>query len=377
MAIALPEMVARPLESYIRRREAQLTRDFVAEREAFTAEMGWGLKYLHLGDDGRREEPAKAFDDFCQSALQSSDGFFRPRDNAALIQTGDDLWFESPASTGSEQNDRALCRLFETGRPVGTVIVLPHWNGSRREFFPLARVFRLAGLQTIVATLPYHDERRPSGGQFDTHMVSPNVGRTLNAVRQAVAEARTLVRWARREQPGPVFLYGLSLGSAIASMAAAHEPQVAGLVLVLTAAHFADVVWEAEVTSHILSSFTGKIDLPRLRHHWEPISPVTYAHLHGRNRTPQLLIEAQYDDVMRRPNLRALLDAYEEHKVPYTAHCLPCGHQTIGTLPFSYWQAILAARFIRHCALNAQEHYQRPGLDKPAAVRKGNDDATG
>jgi pimeloyl-ACP methyl ester carboxylesterase len=336
------------LERYIRAREARLTRDFVADRQAATGEMEWGLEHLGLLDAGTDAANVESLLAFNRAVIDDSDRYFAPALDIVPDSEGLDGTFPSPVQSGSPLNDQAWCRVFIKDAARGTVIIVPHWNGSRREYYPLAEIFGMAGFSTIVTTLPHHDERRAPHTRFDTSMITASVGRTQHSVRQAVAEVRSLVRWAGRKFNGPTFVYGLSLGSAVAAIAAAHEPAIAGIVLVATAAHFADVVWGAEVTSHVQNAVAKRMGLPALRELWAPISPLTYVPLHAANAAPQFLIQAGLDEVMRPENAQILTDAYDSRHVRYTKRVLPCGHQTIGTFPFAYWQAGLSVRFLRN-----------------------------
>jgi acetyl esterase/lipase len=64
---------------------------------------------------------------------------------------------------------------------------------------------------------PYHGRRTPRGSRFGGELYwTADMVRSLEALRQNVLDARTLLAWLLREDPRPVGLSGLSLGGALA-----------------------------------------------------------------------------------------------------------------------------------------------------------------
>ncbi|MBB4189334.1 esterase/lipase [Sinorhizobium terangae] len=74
-------------------------------------------------------------------------------------------------------------------------------------------------------------------------MLSSNLGRTIQSVRQAVWDGRKLIRWLKSEDYREVSVLGMSLGSWVAGLIAAHDPGVSKASLFLTAGSLADMVW--------------------------------------------------------------------------------------------------------------------------------------
>ena len=81
-------------------------------------------------------------------------------------------------------------------------------------------------MSALRLTLPYHDQRRSADLQRADHLVSTNIGRTLQSMRQAVLDTRAAVRWLKNEGYERVGILGTSVGSCIAFLAFAHEPDL-------------------------------------------------------------------------------------------------------------------------------------------------------
>ena len=111
-----------------------------------------------------------------------------------------------------------------TGRRA--VVVLPQWNAGPDGHVGLCRLLNRFGMSALRLTLPYHDARRPPELSRADYIVSANVGRTVQACRQAVMDARRAVRWLALQGYDQIGILGTSLGSCLALLTAAHEPRI-------------------------------------------------------------------------------------------------------------------------------------------------------
>jgi dienelactone hydrolase len=85
------------------------------------------------------------------------------------------------------------------------------------EFALLAGMARRLDVELVQLQPPYHGRRRPRGSRFSGELYwTADLVRSVEALRQTVLDARTLLGWLLREDPRPVGVSGLSLGGALA-----------------------------------------------------------------------------------------------------------------------------------------------------------------
>ena len=106
------------------------------------------------------------------------------------------------------------------------VVVLPQWNAGPDGHVGLCRLLNRFGMSALRLTLPYHDARRPPELSRADYIVSANIGRTAQACRQAVMDARRAVAWLAKQGYDRIGILGTSLGSCLSLLTAAHEPLI-------------------------------------------------------------------------------------------------------------------------------------------------------
>ena len=74
--------------------------------------------------------------------------------------------------------------------------------------------------------MPYHEQRLPPDMKRADYMVSPNIGRTVHATRQAVLEVRQLVTWLKEQGYERIAVVGTSIGSCVTYLAFVHDPSI-------------------------------------------------------------------------------------------------------------------------------------------------------
>jgi dienelactone hydrolase len=205
----------------------------------------------------------------------------------------------------------------------------------------LARV----GISALRLSLPYHDDRMPPELERADYIVSPNIGRTLHANRQAVLDARRAIAWLAATGYERIGILGTSLGSCLAMLTAAHEPLVKAAALNHISPYFADVVWEGISTKHVRDGLEGSIELDQLRRCWLPISPQPY--IERMRKTPTLLVYARYDLSFPVRLSRQLVRDFGTHEIPHQVTVMPCGHYTIGKTPFKWLDGYTLVQFLR------------------------------
>jgi hypothetical protein len=224
------------------------------------------------------------------------------------------------------------------------VLVLPQWNAGPNGHVGLCRLLNRFGMSALRLTLPYHDARRPPELNRADYIVSANVGRTVQACRQAVMDARRAIGWLALQGYDRIGILGTSLGSCLSLLTTAHEPRVRAQALNHISPYFADVVWRGLSTAHVREGLEGAVDLERLRDMWLPISPHIY--LDRIKNTKTLLVYAKYDLTFPVDLSRELVDEFNRRKIPHELAVLPCGHYSTGLTPFKFLDGFILARFL-------------------------------
>src|SRR5438046_6181373 len=169
---------------------------------------------------------------------------------------GDRLVWTSAIKTPSAENNLARARLFTPRRerknkPRAAVVVLPQWNAQPDSHVEACRIFNGLGMTALRLTLPYHEERRPPELERADHLVGSNIGRTIQSMRQAVLDTRAAVRWLKRQGFERIGILGTSIGSCIAFLAFAHEPDINAGTFNHVSGDVADVAWRGLSTCHL------------------------------------------------------------------------------------------------------------------------------
>ena len=164
----------------------------------------------------------------------------------------------------------------DEGVRAPAVIILPHWNAKAGTYFDLAKFFNKVGLSALRLTMPYHEERMPPELERADHLVAPNIGRSLQSIRQAVLDTRAAVTWLKEQGYEKVGIVGTSIGSCVAFMAFVHDLRIDAAVFNHVSGYMADVVWQGLSTYHVRKSFGENLSLDELREYWLPVSPMAY-----------------------------------------------------------------------------------------------------
>jgi pimeloyl-ACP methyl ester carboxylesterase len=328
----------------VRWRERELARKEDPHRTVDPMDVGLELLVEHAAAD----KPLAALRRYSLEHRAGSGSYFEPGDSAANYERRENgLSFDSPIPTETPANGRVVCRLFEAATRERAVVLIPHWNADLAGYDRFARFLRRAGITALVMSLPYHDRQCVTGQRLATYMVSSNLGRTIRSCRQAVLEARLAIAWLERRGSHRIGVVGISLGSSIASIAAAHDPRVTAAALILTAGQFGEVVWTGRATRHIRLALEGRVSLAELNEVWSVISPISYVPRLAERRTPVLVLSARADEVFLPYLTEQFIASLREWGVPLRRKICSCGHYTTGTLPFSAIVLHSTIRFLR------------------------------
>ena len=84
------------------------------------------------------------------------------------------------------------------------------------EFALLVSMARFLDVEVVQLQPPYHGRRTPRGSRFGGELYwTADLVRSIEALRQNLLDARTLLSWLQAEDPRPVGVMGLSLGGAL------------------------------------------------------------------------------------------------------------------------------------------------------------------
>jgi dienelactone hydrolase len=82
----------------------------------------------------------------------------------------------------------------------------------------IAGLARRLDVEVIQLQPPYHGRRKPQASRFDGELYwTADLVRSLEALRQTLLDARSLLSWMQAEDPRPVGIAGLSLGGALSA----------------------------------------------------------------------------------------------------------------------------------------------------------------
>ncbi|MGZ8848476.1 MAG: alpha/beta hydrolase family protein, partial [Pyrinomonadaceae bacterium] len=247
----------------------------------------------------------------------------------------------------------ARARLFPArrerkGKPRAAVVVIPQWNAQPDSHVEACRIFNGLGMTALRLTVPYHEERRPPELERAEHLVSSNIGRTIQSMRQAVLDTRAAVRWLQCQGFERIGLLGTSIGSCIGFLTFTHDAAINVGVFNHVSGYVADVVWQGISTQHVREGIETDLTVDELREFWKPISPVPFIpRLLEMKQRPIRFIAARYDLTFPLDLTRQVISEVRSRGIDLDVVWLPCGHYTTAELPWKAIDAWKIATFFR------------------------------
>ncbi|MBP3960162.1 alpha/beta hydrolase family protein [Gemmata sp. G18] len=248
-----------------------------------------------------------------------------------------DLTFPSPMTTDITENNTVHAEYFTPNRPgkFPAVVVLDIMQGNQRIARGEAMWLAQNGVASLVVVLPHYNQRRAPDSKVK--LVSTNIPRTLDGIRQGVLDCRCAIAWlASRPEidADNLGMVGTSLGSFLTALTSANEPRIKNVCMILGGGGLVDAYYEhpkAKDITKALDAIGGKTIVKRII---APVDPITYsAQLKGKN---LLMIAARDDEVVPPKAATALWEATGKQRIVW----LDAGHITAGLYTMSVLREI-------------------------------------
>ena len=289
----------------------------------------------------------EAFCNLADQAVEDPTYFDEPGNNDLVVERkGDWAKFPSGIYTDVAENNLVWAKVTESRSFDKALVVFHHWNASAR-YQQLANFFSRRGITVVEMALPYHFERSRPGADYADYMLSPNLGRTMQSMRQAVWDGRKLIRWLREQGFKEISVLGMSLGSWVAGLIAANDKTVSKAALFLTAGSLADMVWTGRATRTICESIKPAIELDDLRRAWGPLNLVNHAHHLARDNLELNVVLAKRDKVVLPELSDRLIQGLKHAGAAPSILKLNCGHYSLSMPPYIVSAGRSVARLLK------------------------------
>lgn len=306
----------------------------------------WGLEFVANGASA--EDPKSFLLRYAEKAVAESDAYHSYKTPSDFrLEDGAHLTFSTPLPSIYPKNNTVHGWYFPVESDGRVVVVLPQWNCDAQGHMALCRMLNMFGLSALRVSLPYHDLRMPEELVRADYMLSPNLGRTLQAIRQAVVDARAALDWLQSLGYTRFAVLGTSIGSCVGLIVNAHDKRVKVSIQNHVSPYFADVVWYGISTRHVRKGLGENIALDDLRKIWMPISPMAYFKKLAGTGKKTLLVHALYDYSFPPKLSLKVLREYKRLGLPHSTFALRCGHYTSGVFPFNIVLGYAMCRYIR------------------------------
>jgi dienelactone hydrolase len=301
----------------------------------------WGIEWTRDWPvTSSATDPEEKLIELNQLAIANSEQFFAYKPPTDFRFADNELQFTSAVNTPYPENNLVKNRYFPAKprfkRGKKAVVLLPHWNSQPSQHVALCQMIAELGISCIRLSLPYHDGRMPPELSRADYAVSANIGRTIDATRQAVIDVRSCFDWLQDQGYEDLGLVGTSLGSCYGFLASAHDKRIGVNVFNHCSTQFSDVVWSGLSTRHIREGIEPEITLDRLRAVWDCVSPIHYMDRFAASPKKSFFLYATYDTTFPVRFSKDIVEQIRRRGVHHKLVVMPCGHYTLGESPFKF-----------------------------------------
>ncbi|WP_313526220.1 RcgR family putative quorum lactone hydrolase [Shinella sp.] len=294
-------------------------------------------------------DKVRSIEEFCLLAeeAQADQSFFERPDGGDQGFQRQDEWLKFPSdiTTDVEENNTVWAKIAESGSLDHALVVFHHWNARARNN-QLARFLSRRGITVVEIAMPYHFERSRPGSTHADYMLSASLGRTIQSIRQAVLDGRKLIRWLKSEGYKQISVLGMSLGSWVAGLIAAHDSTVSKASLFLTAGSLADMVWTGRATRTIQGCLAPRIELTDLRRAWCHVNMENYGHRLARSGLNLQVVLGKRDKAVKPEVSENFMQKLSGAGARPRILDLNCGHYSLAMPPYSLMAGLSLDRFL-------------------------------
>jgi hypothetical protein len=278
--------------------------------------------------------------------LANGDLFFAYTSPGNFELRGVTLQFSSAAKSLYRENDTVFADYFRCRRAHGrVVVVLPHWNAAPNSYANFCRYLNWLGFSTLLITLPYHGYRKPKECTGAEYSVSPNLGRTIACARQGVIDTLSCLDWLAQQGYSQFAIVGSSLGFGHAFVASALDSRLKIAAFNHCCSTVSDALWVG--MPQYRQALESHITQQQLRECWSVINPISYFDRFARLPRESLLILGRYDTTFARHYVEEAIRSFRSMGLNHKVVELPCGHRTIGDIPYAVLTSLRIGAFLR------------------------------
>lgn len=228
----------------------------------------------------------------------------------------------------SNENINNLVKgLYYKNTNINNKFIIILINGWRMKFSRMQYIFEKELVKRnydfYYFNLPYHYERKPNNNYNGELTISANVERTIDSIRQAVIDLRSLIKYFKK-QDKKVILLGISLGGLITNLACVVEKNIDLLISHFYANNLAEIIWNTYTGKYIKRDFLANNFLfNQLDNSWKIIKPSEYQPVINKNKI--LLLNGIYDHFIIPKDTDVLWESWgKPRRILYK-----CGHSGI------------------------------------------------
>lgn len=227
------------------------------------------------------------------------------------------LTFPSPVKSPHPENNIVHCEYYKPrGKgPFPAVVVLDILGGDQSLSRGICSVLAQNNICGLFVQMAYYGPRKPEKG--DERLLSPDVEKSLERVRQTVLDVRVAGSWLETRpeiDPKKIGILGTSLGSFMSGLTAAAEPRFQRVGILLGGGGLVDAYWDhPQAKPYIEKLIKSGGDKETAKKIIGPGDPLTYADSLKKRKI--LMVAASNDEVVPPSAAKALWEATGKQEI--------------------------------------------------------------